>query len=317
MQKGRRRRRRRFFCLDRQSPKLPADRRVGGRLRIAGRPSRCSSRVQSSGDGAFLAAADSGTARGHGGRVREAARRLPDSPDSRLGERAPCGYELRPAGRLVKTLDGELVEIGAGELADVQEQAVFFAELRGYSAASRPTRRGFLVGSLTGSGPSAGRVSSASRTAKVRLPDWWGWRPYPSACRTGYPSAIPVPAGSSSPPGGSPVWHPRAVAEVVLDLGADVEDGLDREEIDRRRARYGANVIAEGRRRGPLPPFVDQFGDFMVLILSSLSCCRMPRSTLRRCTPSSRRSRSRRAADGEAGRPFQGWGWGLSPASRS
>jgi DNA repair protein RadD len=45
-----------------------------------------------------------------------------------------CGYELRPKGRLVETLDGELVELAAGEAPEVQDRAVFYAELRGYAA---------------------------------------------------------------------------------------------------------------------------------------------------------------------------------------
>jgi superfamily II DNA or RNA helicase len=45
-----------------------------------------------------------------------------------------CGYVLRPKGRLVETLDGELVELAAGEAPEVQDRAVFYAELRGYAA---------------------------------------------------------------------------------------------------------------------------------------------------------------------------------------
>jgi superfamily II DNA or RNA helicase len=45
-----------------------------------------------------------------------------------------CGYELRPKGKLVETMAGELVELGAGEPPEVQDQVVFFAELRGYAA---------------------------------------------------------------------------------------------------------------------------------------------------------------------------------------
>src|SRR5439155_23738254 len=45
-----------------------------------------------------------------------------------------CGYMLRPAGRMVPTLDGNLVEIGAGEEPDVQARALFYAELRGFAA---------------------------------------------------------------------------------------------------------------------------------------------------------------------------------------
>jgi DNA repair protein RadD len=44
-----------------------------------------------------------------------------------------CGYELRPKGRLVETLDGELVQLGAGEPPEVQDKPAFYAELRGYA----------------------------------------------------------------------------------------------------------------------------------------------------------------------------------------
>jgi superfamily II DNA or RNA helicase len=43
-----------------------------------------------------------------------------------------CGWELRPKGRIVHTLDGELVEIGAGLPEDEIDRRQFFAELRGY-----------------------------------------------------------------------------------------------------------------------------------------------------------------------------------------
>jgi DNA repair protein RadD len=45
-----------------------------------------------------------------------------------------CGYIRRPKGRLVETLDGELVELAAGEAPEVQDRAVFYAELRAYAA---------------------------------------------------------------------------------------------------------------------------------------------------------------------------------------
>jgi superfamily II DNA or RNA helicase len=45
-----------------------------------------------------------------------------------------CGYVLRPKGLLVETMAGELVELGANEPPDTQDRAVFYGELRGYSA---------------------------------------------------------------------------------------------------------------------------------------------------------------------------------------
>ncbi len=55
-----------------------------------------------------------------------------------------CGYELRPAGRMVRTLAGELVEIGGGESPDVQDRAVWYAELRGH-AEQRGYRNGWAA----------------------------------------------------------------------------------------------------------------------------------------------------------------------------
>jgi superfamily II DNA or RNA helicase len=45
-----------------------------------------------------------------------------------------CGFELRPKGRMVDTLAGDLVELGAGERPEVLERRVFYAELRGFAA---------------------------------------------------------------------------------------------------------------------------------------------------------------------------------------
>jgi DNA repair protein RadD len=45
-----------------------------------------------------------------------------------------CGCVLRPAGKLVATIDGILVEIGAGEEPETQERQVFYLELRGYAS---------------------------------------------------------------------------------------------------------------------------------------------------------------------------------------
>jgi hypothetical protein len=43
-----------------------------------------------------------------------------------------CGYELKPKGRLVPTLDGDLVEIGEGLPDQAQDRMRVYLELRGY-----------------------------------------------------------------------------------------------------------------------------------------------------------------------------------------
>ena len=45
-----------------------------------------------------------------------------------------CGFELRPKGKLVETLAGELVGIGAGAEPEVRDRLTFYLELRGFAA---------------------------------------------------------------------------------------------------------------------------------------------------------------------------------------
>jgi P-type Ca2+ transporter type 2C len=62
-------------------------------------------------------------------------------------------------------------------------------------------------------------------------------------------------------------WHRRTVEDVARDLITDVHHGLTPEEAARRIALHGANVIAEGRRRGWVRMLFDQFTDLMIVIL--------------------------------------------------
>jgi Ca2+-transporting ATPase len=62
-------------------------------------------------------------------------------------------------------------------------------------------------------------------------------------------------------------WHTLPAHEVVERLGTAVGRGLDVAEVGRRRSAHGANELTEGRRRGPLRMVLDQFTDFMVLVL--------------------------------------------------
>jgi superfamily II DNA or RNA helicase len=48
-----------------------------------------------------------------------------------------CGYEIRPKGRKVATLDGQLIEIGTGLPEEEIDRRQFYAELRGYGATHR------------------------------------------------------------------------------------------------------------------------------------------------------------------------------------
>jgi Ca2+-transporting ATPase len=61
-------------------------------------------------------------------------------------------------------------------------------------------------------------------------------------------------------------WHQMSV-EAVLEALQSTPQGRSAEEAQRRLATDGPNEITEGRRRTPLRMFVDQFTDFMILVL--------------------------------------------------
>ncbi len=61
-------------------------------------------------------------------------------------------------------------------------------------------------------------------------------------------------------------WR-RPIAELLRQLGVDAEGGLGVEEARRRLAAHGPNRLLEGKRRSPVRMFVDQFADFMIVVL--------------------------------------------------
>ena len=62
-------------------------------------------------------------------------------------------------------------------------------------------------------------------------------------------------------------WHCEDVDGAVARLETDRSGGLGDEEAARRSGRYGANALAEARGRPPWRIFVDQFTDFMIMVL--------------------------------------------------
>ncbi|NBC97188.1 MAG: ATPase, partial [Deinococcus-Thermus bacterium] len=61
-------------------------------------------------------------------------------------------------------------------------------------------------------------------------------------------------------------WHLLDGAQTRVRLDAP-EDGLTEREAARRLAQQGPNELTEGRRRTPLAMLVDQFRDFMIVVL--------------------------------------------------
>ncbi|HUT28088.1 MAG TPA: cation-translocating P-type ATPase [Methanomassiliicoccales archaeon] len=61
-------------------------------------------------------------------------------------------------------------------------------------------------------------------------------------------------------------FHAMSGEETLKTLGSSAQ-GLSVEEVARRLEKYGPNELSEGRRISPLKIFLDQFKDFMVIIL--------------------------------------------------
>ena len=61
-------------------------------------------------------------------------------------------------------------------------------------------------------------------------------------------------------------FHAMSGEETLSALGV-TEQGLTSEEAEERRERYGPNELSEGRKISPLRIFLDQFKDYMVIIL--------------------------------------------------
>lgn len=62
-------------------------------------------------------------------------------------------------------------------------------------------------------------------------------------------------------------WHTLAVEATALSLAVDPARGLTTEEARLRLARCGPNALPEGARRSLARMFLDQFRDFMILVL--------------------------------------------------
>jgi Ca2+-transporting ATPase len=63
------------------------------------------------------------------------------------------------------------------------------------------------------------------------------------------------------------VWHTLSAAEATARLAVDPECGLPSAEAARRAATYGPNEIPESQRRGVWRMLLEQFTDFMILVL--------------------------------------------------
>lgn len=62
-------------------------------------------------------------------------------------------------------------------------------------------------------------------------------------------------------------WHQLGTSELQQMLNSSFEDGLNEKEAEIRLQRDGLNELSEGKRVSPIVLFLNQFKDFMVLVL--------------------------------------------------
>lgn len=61
-------------------------------------------------------------------------------------------------------------------------------------------------------------------------------------------------------------WHQKKIEEVIGELGVTLQ-GLSTEDARNRLLKYGPNELSEKKKKSPLMMFLDQFKDFMILVL--------------------------------------------------
>jgi Ca2+-transporting ATPase len=79
-------------------------------------------------------------------------------------------------------------------------------------------------------------------------------------------TATQVQPDSSQTPG-AVAWHTLTAEQVDRELGVDPAVGLAPDEVERRRAKYGANKLAEAKKEPGWHAFLRQYQDLMQLVL--------------------------------------------------
>ena len=70
-------------------------------------------------------------------------------------------------------------------------------------------------------------------------------------------------------------WHTLTADEASTELGVDPRSGLDAAEVERRRAEFGPNRLAEAKREPGWQAFLRQYRDLMQLVLAGAAVVSM------------------------------------------
>lgn len=63
------------------------------------------------------------------------------------------------------------------------------------------------------------------------------------------------------------IWHNSSINDALSGLGTDGKNGLSSDTVSQRLAKYGLNQLEEKKKKGIVARYIDQFKDFMVIIL--------------------------------------------------
>ena len=74
-------------------------------------------------------------------------------------------------------------------------------------------------------------------------------------------------AASTTSAGDATAWHAMPAADVVKQLGTDLQKGLGAGEAASRLAKYGPNRLPEGKKRSSFMRFLAQFNNILVYVL--------------------------------------------------
>ena len=62
-------------------------------------------------------------------------------------------------------------------------------------------------------------------------------------------------------------WFNKNVEEISQELKTDLKNGLSDEEVKKRQKEKGFNELEEKKKKSLLVKFLEQFKDFMIIIL--------------------------------------------------